>query len=212
MKRKLANALVGISMVGALAACTQEAPQTPPLANETISDGDKALITDTFEAGVHYWMQKGIGGVATTHVAWIEGSNTFTCDATKDEPTAVFHVMDETAYCPSKNTIVVSAMDVNARDTDPDGQVLNRFIIAHEIGHAIQQAQGRLAPIYHNADAQKRLELQANCYAGDFMNYARPADIAAVAAHLETFPTDPGHGTNAEQATAFLFPLHGGNC
>lgn len=70
-------------------------------------------------------------------------------------------------YCPMDHTIYLDLdffYDLE-HHLDSPGDFARAYVIAHEVGHHIQNLQGRLASPRTNADSV-RTELMADCYAG----------------------------------------------
>jgi len=89
-------------------------------------------------------------------------------------------------YCPADQTIYLdqSFFDELARNHSAPGDFAQAYVLAHEVGHHIQNMQGTLDKV-HNSKAggifgsktkdnalQVRVELQADCYAGVWAHHA----------------------------------------
>jgi uncharacterized protein len=71
-------------------------------------------------------------------------------------------------YCPEDKTIYLDETffdELKKRLGAEGGDVAEAYVIAHEVGHHIQQELGNLEEINSNADSIQS-ELQADCYAG----------------------------------------------
>ena len=89
-------------------------------------------------------------------------------------------------YCPNDNTIYIDPDFFNelSRRFQAPGDFAALYVIAHEVGHHVQNLEGTLDQA-HNAQArsseaqgnaiQVGVELQADCYAGVWAAYARDA-------------------------------------
>jgi len=88
-------------------------------------------------------------------------------------------------YCPADQKVYLdlSFFDELARQHDAPGDFAQAYVLAHEIGHHIQNMQGTLSKVQRlkqswGGDSAKsnalqvRVELQADCYAGVWGHYA----------------------------------------
>jgi predicted metalloprotease len=90
-------------------------------------------------------------------------------------------------YCPNDQTIYIDPTFFNELSTrfGADGDFARYYVIAHEVGHHVQNLEGTLGQA-HNAQAraseaegnavQVRVELQADCYAGVWAAHAKAPD------------------------------------
>ncbi|MEO6590529.1 MAG: neutral zinc metallopeptidase [Pyrinomonadaceae bacterium] len=58
-----------------------------------------------------------------------------------------------------------------------DGDFAQAYVIAHEVGHHIQNLLGTMGKVGNSNEMSVRLELQADCYAGIYANYAQKKGI-----------------------------------
>ncbi len=118
---------------------------------------------------------------------------------------------DNAFFCPADNT-VIAAIDFLLKQQQNIGDSFTYLAFAHEYGHSAQ----------YNLDYQKdpnadNTELQADCYAGAFLQYELDNNLlqeeegdeeesnqslAAISGH---FGSTDNHGTLAERSTAFEF-------
>lgn len=89
-------------------------------------------------------------------------------------------------YCPVDQTIYLdqSFFDDLAKNHSAPGDFAQAYVLAHEVGHHIQNMQGTLAKVQNNKSGgffgtkskenalQVRVELQADCYAGVWAHHA----------------------------------------
>jgi len=87
-------------------------------------------------------------------------------------------------YCPADRKVYIdlSFYDVLSQRLGAPGEFAQAYVVAHEVGHHIQnlmgtsakmdQARGRVSQTQYNA-LSVRLELQADCYAGVWAAHAR---------------------------------------
>lgn len=86
-------------------------------------------------------------------------------------------------YCPTDSTIYLDEtfFDVLAQLGGSNGDVAQAYVIAHEVGHHVQNVNGTMGRVTNSPDYQQsgenslsvQLELQADCYAGLWANSLR---------------------------------------
>jgi uncharacterized protein len=91
-------------------------------------------------------------------------------------------------YCPGDQKIYIdlSFYDQLARQFDAAGDFAQAYVLAHEVGHHVQNITGIL-PKFHQArqgmsekqanEMSVRVELQADCYAGVWGHFTRQKDL-----------------------------------
>jgi predicted metalloprotease len=107
-------------------------------------------------------------------------------------------------YCPGDRKVYLDLgffSDLDQRLGAP-GDFAQAYVLAHEVGHHVQNLTGTLesAPFRGNANERSvRVELQADCYAGVWGNHAAQPGRAA-AGRVELDPGDVEEGLNAAAA------------
>jgi predicted metalloprotease len=78
-------------------------------------------------------------------------------------------------YCPGDRKLYLDFdfFKELAREFKAPGDFAQAYVIAHEVGHHVQNLVGTMARAGNSNDASVRLELQADCYAGIWANYAQ---------------------------------------
>ena len=82
-------------------------------------------------------------------------------------------------YCPTDSTIYLDETffdELTRRFGAQGGDVAQAYVIAHEVGHHVQNELGTLSEERSNSD-QVRTELQADCYAGIWAYSIRDAGV-----------------------------------
>lgn len=135
-------------------------------------------------------------------------------------------------YCPQDQAIY---LDLDffyelEHKLDSPGDFARAYVIAHEVGHHVQNVQGFLGQRRTNADSVK-VELQADCYAGiwahhiDEFGMLEDGDIAEAMTAAEqigddklqeksrgfSVPDSFTHGSSAQRMTAFKKGYDSGN-
>ena len=78
-------------------------------------------------------------------------------------------------YCPGDQKLYLDFdfFQELARKFKAPGDFAQAYVIAHEVGHHVQNLLGTMARAGNSNDGSVRLELQADCYAGVWANYAQ---------------------------------------
>ena len=107
-------------------------------------------------------------------------------------------------YCPGDRKVYLdlSFFDALHQKLGAPGDFAQAYVLAHEVGHHVQNLTGSLdgAPFRGNANERSvRVELQADCYAGVWGHEAaKPGRFAA--GRVELDPGDAEEGLNAAAA------------
>jgi predicted metalloprotease len=108
-------------------------------------------------------------------------------------------------YCPGDRKVYLdlSFFDDLERKLGAPGDFAQAYVLAHEIGHHVQNLTGTLesAPFAGNANERSvRVELQADCYAGVWGHEASKPGRNAAAGQVELESGDVEEGLNAAAA------------
>jgi len=77
-------------------------------------------------------------------------------------------------YCPTDHKVYLDEtfFDQLARQFGAPGEAAQAYVIAHEVGHHVQNLTGELSRGQQENEASVYTELQADCYAGIWAHYA----------------------------------------
>ncbi len=80
-------------------------------------------------------------------------------------------------YCPTDQKIYIdpSFFDELSRRFGAPGDFAQAYVVAHEVGHHVQNLEGKLGSGSNSNEQQVAIELQADCYAGVWAARARDA-------------------------------------
>ena len=80
-------------------------------------------------------------------------------------------------YCPTDQTIYIDPtfFDELTRRFGAPGDFAQAYVVAHEVGHHVQNLEGKLGGGSNSNQQQVAIELQADCYAGVWAARARDA-------------------------------------
>ena len=161
-------------------------PPNAPAGESTLSPESRAILRGTLESTDRVWAQafqtSGARYTEPKLVAYTSGTQTG-C-GTGQAAMGPF-------YCPNDQSIYIDPDFFNelARRFQAPGDFAQRYVIAHEVGHHVQnlegtldqaqQAQARSSKTEGNA-IQVGVELQADCYAGVWAANAKDAQGQSV--------------------------------
>ncbi len=82
-------------------------------------------------------------------------------------------------YCPGDRKLYLDFAFFRELKTEfrADGDFAQAYVIAHEVGHHVQNLLGTMSKAQGSNEMSVRLELQADCYAGIYANYAQKKGI-----------------------------------
>ncbi len=176
------------------------------------SDPDRDLVAVTsvaIDRGDDFWLAR-LPGWRSAHVILIDGTEETAC--------GVASVASGPFYCPKSERIYLDLSFLRAID----GDLARAYVVAHELGHHVQNIRGELT------GAPVALELQADCYAGMWMHeesthgHLDAGDFDAAIAEAGKVGDDriqPGsspetwtHGSAAQRVAALRAGFGGGPC
>jgi predicted metalloprotease len=204
---------------------------SPATQGETrLTAEQRQLLTGTNDSTVAVWSdifkQAGATYRPPTLVAYSRGSQSG-CGAAQSAMGPF--------YCPTDQKIYIDPtfFDELTRRFGAPGDFAQAYVIAHEVGHHVQNLEGKLGSGSNSNQQQVAIELQADCYAGVWAARARdakgsllePGDVeegmrAAEAIGDDTLqrqtqgvvvPESFTHGSSAQRMEALQRGLKSGN-
>ena len=189
----------------------------------------RRVLTGTNDSTAQVWsqifQQAGARYTVPTLIAYTRGSQSG-CGAAQSAMGPF--------YCPADQGIYIDPtfFDELSRRFGAPGDFAQAYVIAHEVGHHVQNLEGKLGRGSNSNAQQVAIELQADCYAGVWANRAKasgvvlePGDVeegmkAAEAIGDDTLqrqsqgvvvPESFTHGTSAQRMEALRRGLQSGN-
>jgi len=225
--------LLGILTGGGGAPVTQQAPAHAPPANDQAAKFVSTVLADTEDVWTDLFKQGG----ATYHapkLVLFRGAVRTACGAGQAAMGPF--------YCPSDQKVYIDLSFYETMKTrlGAPGDFAQAYVIAHEVGHHVQQELGiteqvdrareRASKAEGNA-MSVRVELQADCFAGVWANHAQKArnileqgdieeamnaaqkigdDALQANAGRAVVPESFTHGSSAQRQRWFMAGLQGG--
>ena len=211
----------------------QQGPAPPPPANDREAQFVSAVLRNTEEVWSGIFRQGGATYQAPKLVLF-RGATQTACGAGQSAMGPF--------YCPGDKKVYIdlSFFDTLSRQLGAPGEFARAYVIAHEVGHHVQdelgisakvdQARGRVSQAQSNA-LSVRVELQADCFAGIWAHHSQqskqwldPGDIEAAmnaaqkigddalqrSAGRAVVPDSFTHGTSAQRQRWFGNGFRGG--
>jgi predicted metalloprotease len=211
----------------------QQGPAPPPPANDREAQFASVVLRNTEEVWSGIFRQGGATYQAPKLVLF-RGATQTACGAGQSAMGPF--------YCPGDKKVYIdlSFFDTLSRQLGAPGEFARAYVIAHEVGHHVQdelgisakvdQARGRVSQAQSNA-LSVRVELQADCFAGIWAHHSQqskqwldPGDIEAAmnaaqkigddalqrSAGRAVVPDSFTHGTSAQRQRWFGNGFRGG--
>jgi predicted metalloprotease len=189
-------------------------PSYPTMSEDEYSTHVAELQSD-FSVVNGYWTSQGVH-LEDTKLAVVSGTDVVQCDGAE-----IYSVYSLAIFCRSIGSVVITEKMIR-RLYQPNSPIKSngidvlQFVVAHEEGHAVQQARGEDASvvpasaILPKPDNMVALELEADCYAGQAIRGAAHINPdLAVSVNIEG---DVTHGSSGKRAASFDNGYSGGKC
>lgn len=169
--------LSALSGGGGGAPMVQQGPATAPPANDEAARFVSTVLADTEDVWTPLFKQNG-GAYQQPRLVLFRGATPTAC-GTGQSAMGPF-------YCPGDSKIYIDLgfFETLKRDLGAPGEFAQAYVIAHEVGHHVQNQlgisgkvdsmRGRISQADNNA-LSVRVELQADCFAGVWANHAQNA-------------------------------------
>lgn len=183
-----------------------------------ISASQRGELQTDFAQLNNYWASKGMG-TGAMKLVFVQSGEKFICTDGKNVLPMRGDDPDNFKYCHPSNTLSVSQAYANSvnyvsEQTSIPARRLFKLLVAHEIGHNVQDANGAFSEEVTTVSQLKELELHADCLAGQAIAEVSPESLAN-AADLYTIGNpvpDPTHGSAQERFASFEYGASNGNC
>ena len=170
----IGDVIKNVSNSGGLGGIQQESSYEPTPENEALAKFSRQILASTEDVWSAYFRQNGIGTYRNPTLVLYTGTTSTSCGTGQAAMGPFYCSADEKLY------IDLSFFSTMKRQLGADGDFAYAYVIAHEVGHHVQNLLGTLGQAHqqmarmNEANANRvsvRIELQADFYAGMWGHY-----------------------------------------
>ena len=174
MGGNLGDVVQNVQNAGGIGGMQQESSYEPTAENEALAKFSRQILASTEDVWSAYFRQNGIGTYRTPTLVLYTGTTSTSCGTGQAAMGPFYCSADEKLY------IDLSFFSTMRQQLGADGDFAYAYVIAHEVGHHVQNLLGTLGQAHqqmarmNKADANRvsvRIELQADFYAGIWGHY-----------------------------------------
>ena len=174
MGGNIGDVIKNVSNSGGLGGMQQEASYEPTAENEALAKFSRQILASTEDVWTAYFRQNGIGTYRNPTLVLYTGTTSTSCGTGQAAMGPFYCSADEKLY------IDLSFFSTMRQQLGADGDFAYAYVIAHEVGHHVQNLLGTLGQAHQqmarmsetNANrVSVRIELQADFYAGVWGHY-----------------------------------------
>jgi hypothetical protein len=174
MGGNLGDVVQNVQNAGGLGGFTTETSYEPTAENEALATFSKQVLASTEDIWSAYFQQNGIGTYRNPTLVLYTGTTSTSCGTGQAAMGPFYCSADEKLY------IDLSFFSTMKQQLGADGDFAYAYVIAHEVGHHVQNLLGTLGQAHSQmarmskTDSNRmsvRIELQADFYAGVWAHY-----------------------------------------
>ena len=174
MGGNLGDVVQNVQNAGGIGGIQQESSYEPTAENEALAKFSRQILASTEDVWSAYFRQNGIGTYRTPTLVLYTGTTSTSCGTGQAAMGPFYCSADEKLY------IDLSFFSTMRQQLGADGDFAYAYVIAHEVGHHVQNLLGTLGQAHqqmarmNKTDANRvsvRIELQADFYAGIWGHY-----------------------------------------
>ncbi len=174
MGGNLGDVIQNVQNSGGLGQMTEQASYEPTPENEALAKFSRQILASTEDIWSAYFKQTGIGTYRNPTLVLYTGTTQTSCGTGQAAMGPFYCSADEKLY------IDLSFFSTMKKSLGADGDFAYAYVIAHEVGHHVQNLLGTLGQAHqqmarmNSTDANRvsvRIELQADFYAGVWGHY-----------------------------------------
>ena len=174
MGGNLRDVVQNVQNAGGIGGMQQEASYEPTAENEALAKFSRQILASTEDVWTAYFRQNGIGTYRNPTLVLYTGATATSCGTGQAAMGPLYCSADEKLY------IDLSFFSTMRQQLGADGDFAYAYVIAHEVGHHVQNLLGTLGQAHqqmarmNKTDANRvsvRIELQADFYAGLWGHY-----------------------------------------
>ena len=174
MGGNLGDVIQNVQNSGGLGGATQQTNYEPTAENEALAKFSRQILASTEDIWSAYFKQTGIGTYRPPTLVLYSGATATACGTGQAAMGPFYCSGDEKLY------IDLSFFSTMKKSLGADGDFAYAYVIAHEVGHHVQNLLGTLGQAHQQMSRTSqtnanrisvRLELQADFYAGVWAHY-----------------------------------------
>ena len=174
MGGNLGDVVQNVQNAGGLGSMTEQTSYEPTAENEALAKFSRQILASTEDVWSAYFQRNGIGTYRNPTLVLYTGTTSTSCGTGQAAMGPFYCSADEKLY------IDLSFFSTMKQQLGADGDFAYAYVIAHEVGHHVQNLLGTLGQAHQQmsrmskADANRvsvRIELQADFYAGVWAHY-----------------------------------------
>ena len=174
MGGNLGDVIQNVQNAGGIGSMTEQTSYEPTAENEALATFSKQILASTEDVWSAYFRRNGIGDYRNPTLVLYSGATATACGTGQAAMGPFYCSGDEKLY------IDLSFFSTMRQQLGADGDFAYAYVIAHEVGHHVQNLLGTLGQAHQQmakmskTDANRvsvRIELQADFYAGVWAHY-----------------------------------------
>ena len=174
MGGNIGDVIQNVQNSGGMGSMTEQTSYEPTAENEALAKFSRQILASTEDVWTAYFKQNRIGTYRNPTLVLYTGTTSTSCGAGQAAMGPFYCSADEKLY------IDLSFFSTMRQQLGADGDFAYAYVIAHEVGHHVQNLLGTLGQAHQqmsrmnstNANRMSvRLELQADFYAGVWGHY-----------------------------------------
>ena len=174
MGGNIGDVIQNVSNSGGLGGMTEQTSYEPTAENEALAKFSRQILASTEDIWTAYFKQTGIGTYRNPTLVLYTGTTQTSCGTGQAAMGPFYCSADEKLY------IDLSFFSTMKKSLGADGDFAYAYVIAHEVGHHVQNLLGTLGQAHqqmsrmNSANANRvsvRIELQADFLAGVWGHY-----------------------------------------
>ncbi|MBR1678269.1 MAG: zinc metallopeptidase [Bacteroidales bacterium] len=174
MGGNIGDVVQNVQNAGGIGSMTEQTSYEPTAENEALAKFSRQILASTEDVWTSYFERNGIGEYRNPTLVLYTGTTSTSCGTGQAAMGPFYCSADEKLY------IDLSFFSTMRQQLGADGDFAYAYVIAHEVGHHVQNLLGTLGQAHSqmakmsqtNANrVSVRIELQADFYAGVWAHY-----------------------------------------
>ena len=170
----IGDVVQNVQNAGGIGSMTEQTSYEPTAENEALAKFSRQILASTEDVWTSYFERNGIGEYRNPTLVLYTGTTSTSCGTGQAAMGPFYCSADEKLY------IDLSFFSTMRQQLGADGDFAYAYVIAHEVGHHVQNLLGTLGEAHSqmakmsqtNANrVSVRIELQADFYAGVWAHY-----------------------------------------